>query len=87
MTDVVATFGLQSLDAVGRCYLPCGCIMADVFATVADVIATFVCLWKMKTTFEYTIHQMKPCQVDWQKLVIHEKIYSVKEKSSCFIEN
>ena len=27
---------------------------------------------------------MKPCQVDWQKLVIHEKIYSVTEKSSCF---
>ena len=22
---------------------------------------------------------MKPCQVDWQKLVMHEKIYSVKE--------
>ena len=30
---------------------------------------------------------MKPCQVFWQKLVIQEKIYSVKEKSSCFIEN
>ena len=27
---------------------------------------------------------MKPCQVDWQKLVIQEKIYSVNEKSSCF---
>ena len=30
-------------------------------------------------------NQMKPCQVDWQKLVIYEKIYSVEEKSSCFM--
>ena len=30
---------------------------------------------------------MKPCQVDWQKLVIHDKFYSVKEKSSCFTED
>ena len=29
------------------------------------------------------LHQMKPCQVDWWKLVIQEKIQSVKEKSSC----
>ena len=31
VTDVVVTFGFQPLDAVGRCYLPCGCIMAEVF--------------------------------------------------------
>ena len=31
VTDVVVTIGLQPLDAVGRCYLPCGCGMADVF--------------------------------------------------------
>ena len=30
---------------------------------------------------------MKPCQVDWWKLVILEKIYSVEEKISYFIEN
>ena len=30
---------------------------------------------------------MKPCQVDLQNLVIQEKIYSVKDKSSRFIEN
>ena len=31
----------QPLDAIGRCSLPCGCDMADVFANVADGIATF----------------------------------------------
>ena len=31
VTDVVVTIGLQPLDVVGRCYLPCGCVMADVF--------------------------------------------------------
>ena len=48
VTDVVVTIGLPPLDAVGRCYLPCGCIMADAFCHSG----TFVCLWKMKTTFE-----------------------------------
>ena len=28
----------------------------------------------------------KDMEVDWQKLVLQEKIYSVKEKSSCFTE-
>ena len=28
--DVVVTIDLQPLDDVGRCYLPCGCVMADV---------------------------------------------------------
>ena len=31
VTDVVVTIDLQPLDVVGRCYLPCGCVMADVF--------------------------------------------------------
>ena len=31
VTNVVVTIGLPPLDAVGRCYLPCGCIMADAF--------------------------------------------------------
>ena len=31
VTDVVVTIGLEPLDAVGRCYLPCGCGMADDF--------------------------------------------------------
>ena len=35
----------------------------------------------------FPIHQMKPCQVGWRKLVIHEKISSVEEKSSYFKEN
>ena len=43
-TDVVVTIDLQPLDVVGRCYLPCGCVMADVFGTVADVIA-LLCLF------------------------------------------
>ena len=30
---------------------------------------------------------MKPCQLDWQKLVILKKIYPVEEKTSYFIEN
>ena len=29
---------------------------------------------------------MKPCQLDWQKLVILEKIYSVEEKTSYFTD-
>ena len=28
----------------------------------------------------FPIHQMKPCQVDWQKLVFQGKNYSVPEK-------
>ena len=28
---------------------------------------------------------MKPCQLDWQKLVILKKIYPVEEKTSYFI--
>ena len=31
----------EPLDVIGRCYLPCGCNMADDFAIVADGIATF----------------------------------------------
>ena len=31
VTGVVVTIGLQPLDAVGRCYLSCGCSMADIF--------------------------------------------------------
>ena len=39
----------EPLDVIGRCYLPCGCIMADDFAIVADGIATFlVLLWQME---------------------------------------
>ena len=41
-------------------------------------------LWQGK---HFPIHRMKPCQLDWQKLVILEKIYSVVEKISHFIEN
>ena len=33
------------------------------------------------------IHRMKPCQMDWRKLVGLEKMYSVEEKISYFIEN
>ena len=39
-------------------------------------------LWQGK---HFPTHQMKPCQLDWQKLVILEKIYSVEEKTSHFI--
>ena len=35
----------------------------------------------------FPIHQMKPCLLDWQKLVILKKIYPVEEKTSYFIEN
>ena len=31
----------KPLDVIGRCFLPCGCVMADFFANVADGIATF----------------------------------------------
>ena len=30
VTDVV-TFGLKPVDVFGRCYLPCGYVMADVY--------------------------------------------------------
>ena len=54
MRDVVVTIDLQPLDDVGRCYLPCGCVMADVFCHCGRCNShCFVCLWKMKTTFEY----------------------------------
>ena len=35
---------------------------------------------------KYTIHQKKPCQVDWQKLVFPVKFDSVEEKLS-FVMN
>ena len=41
-------------------------------------------LWQGK---HFPIHWMKPCQMDWQKLVVLEKMYSVKENISHFIEN
>ena len=31
MTDVIVTFGLKPMDVFGRCYLPCGYVMADVY--------------------------------------------------------
>ena len=31
----------EPLGVIGRCYLPCGYNMVDVFAIVADGIATF----------------------------------------------
>ena len=40
-------------------------------------------LWQGK---HFPIHWMKPCELDWQKLVILEKIYSVEEKISHFIK-
>ena len=41
-------------------------------------------LWQGK---HVPIHRMKPCQMDWQKLVVLEKMYSIEEKISYFIEN
>ena len=41
-------------------------------------------LWQGK---HFPIHRMKPCQMDWRKLVVLEKMYSVKENISHFIEN
>ena len=34
----------------------------------------------------FPIHQMKPCQEDWQKLVFKEKNCSVPEKSEFLIK-
>ena len=46
MTDVVVTIGLQPLDVVGRCCLPCGCVMADVFCQCDRCNSHFfVCLF------------------------------------------
>ena len=71
--------------------------MADVVAIVADGIATgwnvfqgrsYTLVADVKATgSHFPIHQMKPCQLDWQKLVFHEKICSVIEKLSFLIEN
>ena len=39
--------------------------------------------WKEQ---HFPIHQMKPCQLDWQKLVFLEKIGSVQEKLSSLMK-
>ena len=64
------------------------CFKADVNAFVADVIPlghyfSLSSMLLMRTSS----HIKKPCQLDWQKLVFHEKICSVSEKIEFLIEN
>ena len=53
------------------------------FLFVADGITS--CLADVIAIMADPIHQMKPCQVDWQKLVFPVKIDSVQEKLSFLI--
>ena len=59
--------------------------VTDVIAK--DVMAILPCdnichhqMWVSCTEYYFPIHQMKPCQVDWQKLVFQEKIILFQRK-------
>ena len=44
-------------------------------------------MWVSLEVEHFPIHQKKPCQVDWQKLVLPVKIYLVEEKFSFLIKH